>query len=237
MPSSQRWAMVLFALAGILVLVSVYIFYFPAKTGPGTVEYGETVRLPDPVMDGGMSLHRALADRRSVREYSGEEVPLEDLSQILWAAQGVTSKEGFRTVPSAGALYPLEIYVATGRGVYHYNPPEHTLEALSGDDIRAPLAAAALNQNWIRDAPNVIVITGVVERTRDKYGDRAERYMFLEAGHAAQNIYLETTALGLGTVVVGAFYDDRVREVLGLPVGYTPIYIMPVGYRKGDEAG
>jgi len=228
---------VLFTLTGILVLVSVYIFYFPAKPGPGTVEYGETVRLPDPVMDGGMSLHRALADRRSVREYSGEEVPLEDLSQILWAAQGVTSKEGFRTVPSAGALYPLEIYVATGRGVYHYNPPEHTLEALSGDDIRAPLAAAALNQNWIRDAPNVIVITGVVERTRDKYGDRAERYMFLEAGHAAQNIYLETTALGLGTVVVGAFYDDRVREVLGLPVGYTPIYIMPVGYRKGDEAG
>jgi SagB-type dehydrogenase family enzyme len=234
MPSNRDWASLLLVLTGGLVLVSAYIFFYPAGIGMETLEYGEAVELPEPRTGAGMSLNEALLWRRSVRDFSSREVSMVDLSTILWAAQGITaSKESFRTAPSAGALYPLELYVTSGSGVYHYNPVENTLEGLSDGDVRGALAAAALNQNWIRDAPFVIIITGVVERTREKYGDRAERYMFLEAGHAAQNVYLETTALGLGTVVVGAFYDDQVREVLGLPAAYTPIYIMPLGYEKG----
>ena len=177
-----------------------------------------------------MSLDEALASRRSVREFTSEPLSLEQVSQLLWAAQGITADWGGRTAPSAGALYPLEVYVATAEGLSHYLPDGHRLETVSGTDLREALARAALGQTQVSDAPVVFVISAVTARTAEKYGDRAERYVQLEAGHACQNLLLEAVALGLGAVPTGAFSDDAVRDVLGFPEGDHPLYLVPVGY-------
>lgn len=220
------------ALGIILVLTGVGVF-FPGGTGKGSIATsGDVIPLPEPEFKGTISVEDAIMKRRSVREYSKEDLTPEELSQVLWAAQGQTSKEGFRTTPSAGALYPLELYVVTEDGVFRYLPLDHSLEKVDDGDRRGDLAKAALNQDFVKEAPVDIVIFGVVERTRQKYGDRAERYVLMEGGHAAQNVYLQCESLGLGTVSVGAFYDDMVRDTVGVPAGYTPIYIMPVGHRK-----
>jgi SagB-type dehydrogenase family enzyme len=176
-----------------------------------------------------MSLEEALAGRRSIRELRAD--PLDDtaIGQLLWAAQGVTDEAGHRTAPSAGALYPLELYVATATGVSWYRPLTHALELVSRADRRPDLGLAALGQEVVATAPLVIVVTGVVERTAARYGGRAERYVALEAGHAAQDILLEATALGLGAVPVGAFDDATVRRVLELPADRLPLYLIPVG--------
>ncbi|MEW6059799.1 MAG: SagB/ThcOx family dehydrogenase [Actinomycetota bacterium] len=177
-----------------------------------------------------MSLEEALALRRSVREFTGATLTLEELSQLLWAAQGITAEWGGRTAPSAGALYPLEIYVATADGLCHYLPEGHRAEVLSHVDLRGPLAHAALDQSSVSDAPAVFVITAVFARTAAKYGERAERYVHLEAGHVAQNLLLEATALGLAGVPVGAFSDADVQQTLGLPSDHAPLYLVPIGH-------
>lgn len=193
----------------------------------------QVLELPAPRLASEVSLEEALAARRSVREFTDEPLTLEDLSQLLWAAQGLTASWGGRTAPSAGALYPLEVYLVAPDGLSHYLPGGHQLEVLAEDDRRAALARAALGQEVIARAPVVLVIAGVYGRTARKYGDRAERYVQLEAGHAAQNVLLQAVALGLGAVPVGAFEDRAVQEALGLPRDHEPLYLIPVGYPAG----
>ncbi|MBI5254005.1 MAG: SagB/ThcOx family dehydrogenase [Euryarchaeota archaeon] len=190
------------------------------------------IKLPEPKRKGELSVEEAILRRRSVREFGSGKITLEELSQILWAAQGITGEEwGYklRSVPSAGALYPMEIYAATGEGVYRYLPEEHSLKQVQKGDVREELYRASLHQDFIRDAPLVIVIAAVFKKTKSKYGERGARYVYAEAGHASQNIYLQCESLGLGTVAVGAFYDEAVQKVLKLPRNHKPIYIMPVG--------
>lgn len=191
---------------------------------------GRAVELPAPRTDGPMSLERALAARRSVRDFTDERLTLEELAQLLWAAQGITADWGGRTAPSAGALYPLEVYAVTPGGLYHYLPDGHRADVLRADDLRRPLAAAALGQSAVAEAPAVLVIAAVFRRTEVKYGERAERYVHLEAGHAAQNVLLQAVALGLGGVPIGAFSDREVQRVLGLPADHEPLYLIPVGH-------
>jgi len=185
-----------------------------------------------------MSLAEAITKRRSVRDFTPEPISQSQLSQILWAAQGITeSPWRSRAVPSAGATYPLEIFVVGGDntiegiddGIYHYNIDSHSLTRHHQGDVRLELARAALDQEFIYQAPVDIVICAEYERTLKRYGTRGERYVHIEVGHAGQNIYLQATALGLATVAIGAFYDEQVRGVLRLDKQYKPLYIMPVG--------
>ncbi len=193
------------------------------------------VKLPEPRLDSQFSLEKAIQQRRSVRGYAEAPVSLADLGQLLWAAQGITSPLGLRAAPSAGATYPLEVYVVAGEvtglaaGIYRYGLKNHELTLVQEGDQRRALAAAALGQSMIEDAPLTLVMTAVYRRTEVRYGERTERYVHMEVGHAAQNVYLQATALGLGTVVVGAFSDDTVAGVLGHPKDEAPLYIMPVG--------
>ncbi len=195
--------------------------------------------LPPTRTEGTVPVETALAQRRSVRAFTPQPLTLDQLARILWAAQGVTGNRWpLRTVPSAGALYPLEIYVVAGQGrdliagIYRYRPADHTLTAVATGDHREPLARAALGQGWLAQAPAVLAITGVVARTAAKYGQRAERYVFMEAGHAAQNVYLQVQAEGLGTTAVGAFRDTAVRALLRLADDEMPLYLMPVGMAR-----
>ncbi len=204
----------------------------------GTVEAGGTVLpLPAPRRDGGSSVEKTLAERRSVREYRDDLLTLVEMGQLLWAAQGVTSPRGLRTAPSAGALYPLEIHLVAGNvaglsaGVYRYLPAGHRLERRLVGDRRSALAAAALRQPWVQKAPAVLVVTAVFGRTTGKYGQRGVRYVHLDAGCAAENVYLQATTLGLGTVFVGAFDDETVKGALSLPREEDPLAILPVGRR------
>lgn len=191
---------------------------------------GAVIELPAPRTTGELSLEEALSARRSVRDFTSEELTLEELAQLLWSAQGITAPWGGRTAPSAGALYPLEVYFATSEGLLHYRPDGHRAEPLTTSDLRAALAEAAGGQGAVADAPAVLIITAVPARTEAKYGDRAERYVQLEAGHAAQNVLLQAVALGLGGVPMGAFSDEGVARVLGLPRGEVALYLIPVGH-------
>lgn len=190
-----------------------------------------TVKLPTPRQIGRVSLEEALARRRSVRELTGTPLSDAEHSQLLWAAQGITHRTmGLRTAPSAGALYPLEVYLVTRAGVFQYEPRAHELHRASSTDVREALFDAALGQEPVRDAPSVFVLVGVYERTARKYGQaRAERYVHLEAGHAAQNLLLQAVALDLAAVPVGAFHDDELRRALELPPSHQPLYLIPVG--------
>ena len=193
------------------------------------------IALPDPIDEGGLSVEAALQKRRSIRDFARSPIALQNLAQLLWAAQGVTPREGFRTAPSAGALYPLELYVVAGDvsslapGVYRYRPDQHRLLPVVSGDRRQELAAAALHQTWIADAPVVVVVTAVFGRTKTKYGGRGTRYVHIEAGHAAENLCLQAVSLGLGTTVVGAFSDDGVTRLLGL-AEERPLLLIPVGH-------
>lgn len=190
--------------------------------------------LPPPVLVGSGSLEEALSARRSVRSYDSAAVTEAQLGQLLWAAQGTTQPGARgRTAPSAGGTYPLEVYAATAEGVFRYVPEGHLLEAVAPDDRRPALQAAAWGQEWVGEAPLVVVIVGVVARTAERYGDRAERYVILEAGHAAQNLLLQAVALGLGAVPVGAFDDAAVRDAVGVRESWAPLYLIPVGRPAG----
>ena len=196
------------------------------------------VNLPEPSFDSKISIEQALFFRRSIRDYKNEQLTLAEVSQIVWAAQGITDEEkGFRTAPSAGALYPLELYIVAGDvkdlspGIYKYNPKEHKLECVAKEDKRTELCDAGLAQSAIKDGAIVIVFTGVYERTTEKYGERGIRYVYMEAGHAAQNVYLQAVSLNLGVTVIGAFEDEKVKKVLNLMDNEHPLYIMPVGKR------
>lgn len=196
----------------------------------------QTIPLPSPETRSRVSVEEAMSRRRSVRDFAERGLALELVGQLLWAAQGVSSRDGGRTAPSAGALYPLEVYLVAGNvsgldaGVYRYRPEGHRLIPHGPGDVRRTLAQSAVGQAWIADAAAVLVITAVYERTRSKYGQRTERYVHMEVGHAAQNIYLQAESLGLGTVMVGAFRDREVKDALSLSAGEAPLALMPVGH-------
>ena len=191
-------------------------------------------RLPPVGAEG--PLEGILRRRRTTRAFSRRAVSLGEVGRLLWAAQGITSPEGYRAAPSAGALYPLEVHLAAGRvtdlaaGVYRYDPAAGALRAAALGDARGDVADAALGQRWIADAPLVVILTGVYARTNRKYGRRGVRYVHMEVGHAGENLLLQAVALGLAAAVVGAFDDERLRKRLGLPDGEHPLAILPVGY-------
>ena len=195
------------------------------------------MKLPEPRITGDLSVEQAISQRSSTRTYARGALSLAEVAQLLWAAQGETREGGYRSTPSAGALYPLELYLVAYEvkglpaGVYRYVSAGHALEEHGGIGQRGQLAASALDQACVRNAPAVIVFTGVYARTMQKYGQRAVRYVHMEVGHAAQNVYLQATTLGLGTLMVGAFDDDAVAGLLGLPADHEPLALMPVGRR------
>jgi SagB-type dehydrogenase family enzyme len=190
----------------------------------------EPFALPDLFTESTMTLDEALEARRSVRTFLTTPLELDVIGHLFWSAQGTTEENGAgRTAPSAGGTYPLEVYVATGDGVLQYVPEAHRARWTVRGDVRPALEEASGGQEWVGQAPAVFVITGVQARTEARYGSRAEQYVLLEAGHAAQNLLLQATALELGAVPVGAFTDD-VAGVLGLASGERPLYLIPVGH-------
>jgi len=200
------------------------------------------MKLPAPRLEGEISLEKAIKDRRTVRAFTAQPLPTTAFSQLLWAAQGITSDRGFyRSAASAGALYPMDLYAVLGKagveklaaGVYHYEPRDHSVSLIVQGDLRAELARSSLSQMWMARAPLTLVITAEYNRIRVKYGERGVRYALFEAGHIAQNIFLQAEALGLGAGIVGAFRDNEVSHVLKIPQAHEPLLLMPVGYKAG----
>ena len=223
-PISPGWLAWLIALPAALVTGS------PMSSGRQVGACGGTwTALPPPRDSGSLGLETALRRRRSVREFQPRPLSLESLAQLFWAAQGITDARDLRTAPSAGARYPLEVYAATERGLLHYRPSGHCVRTVIPSDVRPLLQRAAGAQESVGEAGAVFIIAAVIQRAAARYGPRAERYVHLEAGHAAQNVLLEATALDLGAVPVGAFDDDRVASVLELPRDQRPLYLIPVG--------
>jgi len=199
----------------------------PAPSRPG---HDGSKPLPPPRLSGPMSLEEAVNSRRSVREFQNQPLTREHLSQLCWAGQGITDPQGgLRAAPSAGALYPIELFLVTAEGVDHYVPQRHALERHLDGDLRAALQAASLDQESIGEAPLSVVITAVVDRTARKYGPRAERYCLIEAGHVAQNVLLQAAALGLRGVPIGAYEDSKVVKNLKLPKEHKVLYILAIG--------
>ena len=221
-----------------IVPILILLAFLPGGCQAGekgkAAQPGESIALPQPALDGKLSLEKALLSRRSVRDFKDQALTLSQLSQLLWAAQGITDPQGFRPAPSAGALYPLEIYVVVGKveglpaGVYKYRPKGHQVVRVLSGDRRKEVARAALDQEALKQGAVVLLFSGVYERTSWKYAERAERYVHMEAGHAAQNVLLQATALGLGAVPMGAFQDEEVKKVAALLEDERPLLLVPV---------
>lgn len=191
---------------------------------------GDRIALPPPSDRGRISVEEAIGRRRSVREFASDALSLAEIAQLLWSAAGLTSSEGLRAAPSAGARYPLETYLACEHGLFHYCLKDHALAKVQADDPRSPLAAAAYGQSFIAEAAVSLIFVALYERTTSRYGDRGIRYVHMDVGHAAQNVHLQAVALGLASVPVGAFDDSAVADVLRLPQDHKPVYIVPVGH-------
>jgi SagB-type dehydrogenase family enzyme len=203
----------------------------------------DTLPLPAPVIKGKYSLEEVMQKRRSVRNYADEAVSLQTASQILWSAYGVTEKRdkpahirgGLKTAPSAGARYPLEVFLLAGNvmglepGLYRYIPEKHALVLVTRGDMREAAAVAARNQKMVAEAPITIVYTADFERTTSRYGDRGKNYVYVDLGHSAQNVYLQAEALNMHSCAIGAFADEEIHKVLQLPKNENVIYMMPVG--------
>jgi SagB-type dehydrogenase family enzyme len=188
------------------------------------------VSLPPPETRGGMPLHEVLHRRRSCRNFSARPLTMSQLAQLCWSAQGITHREGFRTAPSAGAIYPACVLLASPNGLFEYLPDRHALRTRKQEDIRRHLEAAALDQECVGGAPVIFIIAVNPNRLARKYGNRAVRYATLEAGHIAQNVLLQAVALGLNSVPVGAFEDQKIAAALDLPGELEPTYLLPIGH-------
>lgn len=212
-----------------LVLFCTALLFNPQK------ETKTIIKLPTPKFDGNVSVEKAISQRRSIRSYKKEALSIEEISQILWAAQGITNKQGYRTAPSAGALFPLELYIAVGNvknvppGIYKYNPNNHEIILSISGDKRNEIAETAGGQERVRNGAVVFIFSAVYERTKTRYGTRTERYVHMEVGHAAQNVYLQVAALNMATVSVGAFVDNELKKAAGLAKNESPLLLMPVG--------
>jgi len=202
------------------------------EANPGTADFRE---LPAVSCEGGEPLLEVLAARRSTRTYGDRKLTAEEVAYLLWAGQGITSARGLRTAPSAGALYPTNLYYADDVALWRYEPRRHGLAKVVDGDVRRDLARAGLDQAPLKRAPGIIVVVAKPAVTAAKYGDRAERYCMLEAGHVGQNILLTAEALGLGACPLGAFRDGDVLDVLGLGDDYLPLYLIPVGEKFVSE--
>ncbi len=189
------------------------------------------LQLPKPILKGSKSLEECIYGRESVRSYKEKVIEIKEISQILWATQG--KKGSKRTVPSAGATYPLEIYVTIkNKGYFYYNYSKHVLEYITDKDLSNKLVEASWNQHFIAEAYLNVIICAIFGRTIERYGQRGVRYVYIEVGHCAQNVHLEAVALGLCSVPIGAFEDDKVKEVLKLKKQIEPLYIIPIGHPK-----
>jgi len=190
-----------------------------------------SILLPKPELKGGKSIEECIYERESVRSFTDKSIEIEKISQILWVAQG---KRGYkRTVPSAGATYPLELYIILkDKGYFHYDLERHLLEVITEEDLSKKLARACWDQNFIAEAYLNIIICAKFSRTTQGYGQRGVRYVLIEVGHCAQNVHLEAVSLGLGSVPIGAFEDEKVKGVLNLPKDIEPLYIIPIGHPK-----
>lgn len=223
------------ALVGLLLAFTVAL---PACASQAPVDmlratsFGSPVVLPSPDTQGAMPLETAMQLRRSAREFAPTALPIAVIGQLLWAGQGTTDAVGRRTAPSAGGLYPLELYVVTADKTLHYLSKGHRVESRRDGDLRARLQVAALDQPAVGTAPAVIVITSVTNRTAVKYGQQTRDFVSIEVGHAAQNVLLEATALGLSAVPIGGFNPARVATVLALPPDEDVRYLIPVGYPR-----
>jgi len=220
-------------------LFFTYLIFSSASSQEGRdIMEKEIIKMPTPSYKGKMTVEEAINKRRSIRYYRREDLSLSEISQLLWACAGKrvdAVSRATRTFPSAGGLYPLEVYIVTKKmkdleaGLYHYDWKEHALVPLKKGDLRAQLSDAALGQGAVLEAPVSIIITAIYQRTSRVYGQRGSiRYVHMDAGHAAENVYLQAGAIGLGTVAIGAFFDERVKEVLELKKE-EPLYILPVG--------
>jgi SagB-type dehydrogenase family enzyme len=204
-------------------------------SGPGEpLRDRQDISLPKPNLEGEMTLEEAIARRRSIRDFTHQPLRMAQMGQLLWAAEGITGRAPYlRAHPSAGALHPLEVYLLSADGIFHYRPEGHRVSRVRSGDMREALAGAAYGQSYVAEAACVIVIAAVYARTTGKYGDRGRmRYVPMDAAHAAQNVLLQAVALGLGAVPVGAFDDEAVRAVLGGPADEVPLYLIPVGKAK-----
>lgn len=230
----------------IAFFVKDFLSYKTSFTTSAPTSIGQSYMLPLPKFSSNIMLEKAIACRRSIRDYLDKPITVDALSMLLWAAQGITEfNYGFRTCPSAGGTYPIEIYVVVGKdcvlieegkylpeGSYKYYCKTHSIKMVKGQDLRESLCKASLGQYWVRDARVNIVVCAVYDRTTGRYGDRGYRYVYMEDGHVGQNIYLMASALKLGTVAIGAFYNDEVRNVIGAQDNEDPLYVMPVGVPK-----
>jgi SagB-type dehydrogenase family enzyme len=222
-----------------------YLLFFICLTAAtsrlGRAEEKGLLRLPKPAYEGKVSVEAAIKSRRTIRAFRAKGLSLDQFSQLLWAAQGMTDeRQGLRSAPSGGALYPLDVYAVVGdggvasleSGAYHYGPAGHGVRMIRKGDQRNEVASASLWQMWMAKAPVIFVITSEYERITRKYGKRGIRYAQIEVGHVGQNIFLQAGALGLGAGIVGAFHDDAVAKAIGAPKTHRPLIIMPVGYKK-----
>lgn len=208
-----------------MFIIGITLMIFTAGQG------NTLVHLPEPEFTN-QSIEECMKNRRSIRSFKNQALSLNELSNILWTAQGITKEEtGFRTAPSAGATYPLYIYFATEKGLFVYLPKDHAIKKIKDKDLRKKIAKAALDQMFIADAGMVIVITAIFENTTWRYKERGVRYVHIEVGHCAQNIHLEAVALDLGSVPIGAYHDDELKELLELDQE-EPLYIIPVGHAE-----
>ncbi len=212
-------------------------------TEPTGMKEGK-IKLPAPALRGRMTVEESLEKRRSIRSYRDEALTLAQVSQLLWSAYGISDSTTFtarslRTAPSAGATYPLELYLMVRNvrglepGLYRYHVEGHSLSLYSSGDISRAVADASLGQMMLHDAPASLIYTAIYSRITGRYGDRgAERYLFMDIGHSAQNVYLQATAMGLGTCAVGAFDDERLASVVNPPLEEVILYLMPLGIPK-----
>ena len=207
---------------------------FTSETSGASWTFDRVETLPEPGPLNGVTLADALAHRRSIRTFTADPLTAEQSAALMWAAQGVTASWGGRTAPSAGARYPLDVYLVTGEGIRHYVPDGHRAEVRASTTARAALVDA-VGQDPAASAPTMLVITGTPDRLKPKYLLRAERYTYMEAGHAAQNVLLASTALGLGAVPIGAFDQAAAAGALGLPDGQEPIYVIPIGLPSSGQ--
>jgi SagB-type dehydrogenase family enzyme len=221
--------------------IGMILFLFIVIGALETKNSNASIALPKPTLDGEVSLEKAVRERRTIRDFRERPLSLKYLSQLLWAAQGITDPTtGKRAAPSGGALYPLDIYILVGEngvegmeaGVYRYSPKEHSISTTLKGDRRREISSASFSQMWMAKAPIIFIITAEYKRVTGKYGERGVRYALIEVGHASENLFLEAEALGLGAGIVGAFNDSEDSKVAGLPPKHEPLLIVPIGYKR-----
>jgi SagB-type dehydrogenase family enzyme len=240
----KKIALLIILIIIFIAVVSAFYLSEPKKTVYNARNIISITNLPSPQLTGNVSVEEAIQNRRSIRHFTNESLSINNVSQILWAAQGITDNQSsLRAAPSAGQVYPLELYLIIGsggvagldEGVYHYVPSNHTLEKIINGDLRADLSSIANGQPWVKDAPVNILITGNYLKMMDKYNDKdlSIRFVDLEAGHVGENIYLQSETMGLVTVSLGSFNETQLKQLIQLPNNETPIYIFPVGHPQG----